>query len=291
MPRSNCRSTIEDRRHFLPGWAASATSGYPSERGCCVGGHLHGTEPLTNELVEAATSAFLVDEIHPGQLLVIAFAHVDWGGIARFDFFRRLRRLEARAGRPINLILVRDARNAWYHRGIPGLGDDVDQVAAALANIVRAIGPSRVVTLGQSMAGYAAIMFGTLLGADAAVAFGPLSFLSAQEALLYHELRWLPVFQQLEADPPPVRYFDLPALCRERGGRTRLDIIFGTKPDAGGTESVNLDAMHAHQFSGLPHCVLHPFPEAGHTVVKYLIDRGLIDDLLLRHVFDAPDAG
>ena len=115
----------------------------------------------------------------PGEILVISFAFVSWDGKPKFDFFGRLKKLEYRYPRPVNRILLRDNRNAWYHRGVPGLGSDVDEVAASLKDFVRSIRPSRVVTIGQSMGGYASLMFGALIGADKSIAFGPLSFLNS----------------------------------------------------------------------------------------------------------------
>jgi hypothetical protein len=88
-----------------------------------------------------------------------------------------------------------------------------------------------------------------------------------------------------------VQYFDLPTLYRTRGAPGQVDIIFGTKPDGGEGESVNLDAMHANRFSGFPNCSLFPFPESGHAIVKYLIDQKLINDLLYRHITADPNAG
>jgi len=239
---------------------------------------------LTNQVVDTTDAGFLVDAAFPGRTLVVSFAYVDWKGRPRFDFFGRLKKLENRSPDPINKIFLRDDQNAWYHRGVPGLGSDVDEVAAGLRQIIDTIRPGRVITIGQSMGAYAAIMFGALLDADKSIAFGPLSYLNSQEALLYHERRWLATMEQLEARPPPVRYFDLPALCRRRGAGMRIEVFFGTMPDAVGYETVNLDAVHAQRLASLPNCTLHPFPESDHAIVQYLIDCKLIDDLLYREI-------
>jgi hypothetical protein len=249
-----------------------------------------GNVILTNEMVANSDSAYLVDKVFHDEILVISFAFVSWDGKPKFDFFGRLKKLEYRYPRPVNRILVRDNQNAWYHRGIPGLGNDVDEVAESLKDLVRWVRPSRVITIGQSMGGYGSLMYGGLIGADKAIGFGPLSFINVQQALLYHDRRWLTVMEDLETSPPPVQYFDLPTLYREQGAETQLDIFFGTRPDGAAGESVNLDAMHANRFSGTPSCRLFPFPESGHAIVKYLIDQKLINDLLFRHITsdDAP---
>ncbi|WP_219116709.1 hypothetical protein [Janthinobacterium sp. UMAB-56] len=247
-------------------------------------------QALDNRLVATSTDDVLVDRIVPGAPLVIAFGFVSWTTRPAFDFFGRLRKLEQASGQPLNKILVRDSRNAWYHRQIAGLGNHVDETAQALRELVRRIAPSQTTTLGQSMGAYAAVMYGLLLDAQQIVAFGPLSFLDVQQARLYHELRWLPVMESLAQDPPGSGYYDLAALCRARATEhTQMHLVFGTRPDvpgAGGSasanasESVNLDAMHAQRLAAFGRCTLHPFPHSGHAVVQHLIDTQRINGLL-----------
>lgn len=248
-------------------------------------------QALDNRLVATTDDDVLVDRIVPGAPLVIAFGFVSWTTRPAFDFYGRLRKLEQASGQPLNKILVRDSGNAWYHRRIAGLGNHVDETAQALRELVRRIAPGQVTTVGQSMGAYAAVMYGLLLDAQQIVAFGPLSFLDARQARLYHELRWLPVMESLAQDPPLSGYYDLAALCRARAtGQTQLHLVFGTRPDAArpdvanlgasAGESVNLDAMHAQRLAAYGQCTLHPFPQSGHAVVQHLIDTKRINSLL-----------
>jgi hypothetical protein len=236
--------------------------------------------PLDNRRVHTSTEDVLVDRVVPGEILVIAFGFVSWETRPNFDFFGRLKKLEQNSGRHLNKVLVRDSGNSWYHRKIDGLGAHPDETAEALRALIVAIAPSKVITIGQSMGAYAAVMYGLLLKVDSVIAFGPLSFLDAAQALLYHERRWLAVMRDLAQNPPPSGYYDLTALPR---GHTALHLIFGTKPDqANATESVNLDAMHAHRLAALGNCTLYPYPYSGHPVVQHLIDTKRINALLAR---------
>ncbi len=236
--------------------------------------------PLDNRRVHTSTEDVLVDRVVPGEILVIAFGFVSWETRPNFDFFGRLKKLEQNSGRHINKVLVRDSGNSWYHRKIDGLGDHPDQTAEALRALIVAIAPSKVITIGQSMGAYAAVMYGLLLKVESVIAFGPLSFLDVGQALLYHERRWLAVMRDLAQNPPPSGYYDLAALPR---GHTAMHLIFGTKPDqANATESVNLDAMHAHRLAALGNCTLYPYPYSGHPVVQHLIDTRRINALLAR---------
>jgi hypothetical protein len=236
---------------------------------------------LDNRHVKTSSEDVLIDRVVPGEILVIAFGFVSWDARPEFDFFGRLKKLEHNTGRHINKILVRDSGNSWYHRKIDGLGEHPDQTAESLRKLIAAIAPSKVITIGQSMGGYAAVMYGLLLGAHSVVAFGPLSFLDVKQALLYHDRRWLAVMRDLADNPPASGYYDLAALGRERAGQTALHIVFGTRPDgANSTESVNLDAMHAHRLAAMGNCTLYPYPYSGHPVVQHLIDTKRINALL-----------
>lgn len=240
--------------------------------------------PLDNALVESSEESVLVDTVYPGELLVISFGFVAWDKRPDFDFYGRLKKLENTVGKPMNRILVRDCRNSWYHREIPGLGHHVDEVADSLKQMIAAIKPSRVITIGQSMGGYAAVLYGTLLEVDRILAFGPLSFFCPKQAITYHDRRWLSIMMDIEQNPPPVRYTDLPALRRQMDSRSELHVVYGTLPDVNATESVNLDVLHAMRYGALPNTYLHPVPESGHAVVKHLIDAGQINDLLQQHI-------
>lgn len=243
-------------------------------------------QALDNRLVATSGDDVLVDRIVPGAPLVIAFGFVSWTTRPAFDFYGRLRKLEQASGQHLNKILVRDSGNAWYHRGIAGLGSHADASAPALRELARRIAPSQTTTIGQSMGAYAAVMFGLLLEVEQIIAFGPLSFLDVEQARLYHELRWLSVMESLAQDPPASGYPDLAALCRARAtDKTQIHLAFGTRPDAANagasaSESVNLDAMHAQRLAAFGRCTLHPFPHSGHAVVQHLIDTKRINGLL-----------
>jgi predicted esterase len=242
--------------------------------------------PLTNDRVEQTEASVLVDQIHPGQPLLISFGFVNWEQRPAFDFYGRVKKLEATTQKVFNRILVRDCTNSWYHRPIPGLGNHVDEVADSLQQLIARIQPSHVITIGQSMGAYAAILFGILLKVKRIVAFGPLSFLDVKQALTYHDRRWLRVMLDLHDHPPPSLYADLPRFYQARQSQCDLRVIFGTQPDADAPESVNLDVLHAHRYGALPNCQLFPVPRSGHAVVQHLINEGRMDAVLAKHLLD-----
>jgi Cupin-like domain len=232
------------------------------------------------------TDGYLVDKVFPNELLIISFGFVAWKGVPGFDFYGRTKKLEQLVNRPINRILLRDFDNAWYHRGVRGLGNNIDEVCDRLQELISEIAPSRVVTIGQSMGAYAAILFGQLLGVDQILAFGSLSYLNSQKAIEMGDTRWLKVMENLEANPPQKCYFDLIDRVNLSALAPKLDIFYGQKPDPETPGSINLDDAHAQRLATLPNCHLYPYAESGHAIAQYLIDHKLIDSLLIKSLFN-----
>lgn len=220
---------------------------------------------------------YVVDAPHEGAPLIITFGFVDWAALPNFDFVGRLRKLEATVGQPLNLILVRDTANFWYQHGVGGLGGDVDAVATSLRRLIADLRPSSVFTLGQSMGGYAAILFGALLGVDQVLAFGPLSYLRSDWARRDGDTRWLKIMETLDRHPPARRYDDLPALLADLSPPP-VHILYGTGTEPDG--SPNMDEVHARRFASIAGVSVERIPEAPHAVVKWLIDAGRINAVL-----------
>jgi Flp pilus assembly protein TadD len=137
---------------------------------------------------------------------VIAYSHleIDATGAHRplailfGDSARRTRRPAALRVFPGNTIVLRPAGKAWYHDGVPGLGTSIEETAASLRQIVAALHPSQVITIGAAMGGYAAVAFGCLLQVDRIIA------LSAEIQLMLPGSR-----SAKELAAPPRKFGDL----------------------------------------------------------------------------------
>ncbi len=99
--------------------------------------------------------------------MLIAFAAMSHLRPAPFHFF------EATTGLPVKRLFVRDPSLIWYQRGLPGFGDTIDEVAGSLRMIISEQGVERLVVIGSSAGGYAALAFGCALEADLVLAFSP----------------------------------------------------------------------------------------------------------------------
>ena len=136
------------------------------------------------------------NESKPAECLVIAFGglagrlggaggrratdrhlETEHNGMPPHEFVRTCERAGA-----THAIFCRDLQQAWYLRGVPnkpqgGFDAVVDELRAEIAHLR----PRRVVTVGASMGGYAAIRSAVALGANACVAFAPQCLVDSTE--------------------------------------------------------------------------------------------------------------
>lgn len=244
---------------------------------------------LDNATVESTDDDFLVDAVHPGAPLVISFSFVAWNQRPPLYFFGRSKKLEQLTGQPLNRILLRDKTFHWFMHGVPGLGTEVDQVVARLKRLVAAIRPSQVWCIGDSMGGYAAVLFGMLLRADRIVSICPLSTFDPDFARRYNDKRFLWAMDAVAATVPDNKYLDLPRLARELDHQGRVDLILGTNAGDTAPEAVNFDVMHAFRLGHLPRYRVHYVTEAHHDDVALRLARdGQLDGILLECFFDRP---
>ncbi|KOO27292.1 aspartyl asparaginyl beta-hydroxylase [Chrysochromulina tobinii] len=133
---------------------------------------------------------YMDDRAHSCETMVIAFGglqqHIGGGhsgGMPPHEFVRSCTKAGARYA-----LFVRDASRSWYCRGLgdgafgdAAAGDTFESMVAGLRAEIDRLAPARVVTIGSSMGGYAAIRAGIALNADRAVAFSPQVLLHPDE--------------------------------------------------------------------------------------------------------------
>ena len=118
-----------------------------------------GQRAFKSALAREAGMVSSLDE--PGNVALVLFGgrNSQMGLQPPFEFFRLTQDL------PVKRIFLRDHEQAWYHRGVRGAGNSVDEVAERLAQLFVQAKIDKVVMVGNSMGGYAALLFGNLLGA------------------------------------------------------------------------------------------------------------------------------
>ena len=84
---------------------------------------------------------------------------------------------------------VKETTHSYFQRGVPGISTSIEETAQWLERIVAWMQPSRLRIFGLSAGGYAALVFGHLLSADAVLAISPEVVLGKP---LYRSERWFP---------------------------------------------------------------------------------------------------
>jgi hypothetical protein len=219
--------------------------------------------------LEDANAAISLDLRPDSSTLLVAFGGMKGLlGMPPFEFFRAAGEL------PVKRLLVRDLRQAWYHRGIPGHGSTIEEVADWLRALVEDNEVERLVVAGNSAGGYAAMLFGTLAGADMVLCFAPQTVLDLKVLADMDDHRW---DEQLHAvaedgalDP---RWTDLRhALIGAGSGHTRYELYF----DA----SFEVDRLHAERVAEIPGVRMHRLEGGGHGIAIEMRNSGQLERVL-----------
>jgi hypothetical protein len=101
--------------------------------------------------------------------LIVSFAGHDYmfGQIPRFIFVHFIEKHFPTIDRYFYI----DTKTCSYHKGIPGISNTIDETVAYLKEKIKPY--KQVIFLGVSSGGYAAILFGSLLGVSKVLAFIP----------------------------------------------------------------------------------------------------------------------
>ncbi len=105
-------------------------------------------------------------------------------GVPSFEFGSITREI------PVKRLFVRDVHQAWYHQGMPRHGRTFASMAESLSELLAPHDIDRLVVAGNSAGGYAALVFGTLLGADAVLSFAPQTVLNCDMLAEMDDHRW-----------------------------------------------------------------------------------------------------
>ncbi len=174
---------------------------------------------------------------------LLAFSH---RGARRFALYEFLQAF------PVNRLFLRDARSGWYNGQVGELGLNPREVAASLAASLARLSATWSGATGSSMGGYAAILYGCLLGVDSVLAFSPQTILES----IYPD------------SPDPALPCSMPDLAPivARAPRTKIYVVCG--------EDDVVDMFYAARIASLPNVTVLTIVGADHLIIKWLYDRG-----------------
>jgi pimeloyl-ACP methyl ester carboxylesterase len=218
--------------------------------------------------VEDPTVPLSFDMDSSSRTLLIAFGGMRGQiGMPPFEFFK------ATGGIPVKRLFVRDLHQAWYHRGIPGHGESLEQAAEALRALIAERDVERLVVTGNSAGGYAAAAFGMLLRADVALCFAPQTVLDPAVLAEWDDHRWDAQLEALIRDGiVPQRWIDLGAALQDSDGTTTVAVYFD--------ETLEVDRLHAERLEGIAGVQLHRKQGGAHGVARVMRINGELEQVL-----------
>jgi hypothetical protein len=204
-------------------------------------------------------------------LTIVAFGGLTTEGEKpRFEFFRFLSDFD------VDRVFLRDHEQAWYQLGVRDVGDDADAVAAYLRDLL-GTRASQAVFTGGSAGGYAAMLFGSMLGVAEVHAFAPQSFVSPWLRRLHRDHRWAKQVRRMhELGRTRRTYYDVRPSLRGAARTARvapvpIHVHIGHLP---------LDRTHAHRLRRVRGVEIHEYDQVvDHAVARHLNEAGRLHDI------------
>ena len=170
-------------------------------------------------------------------------------------------------------VFLRDFSQCWYQGGLPSISKDIYSTAKYLRSQIDDIKPEKVYFVGNSMGGYAAILFANLIGVGETIAFAPQTFISPLLRLKYRDKRWKKqILNTYIRSLFKRKIWNLRPLLMHSNKINKIS-IFVSKLD-------KLDYIHANHISDIEGVKIYEFEDGGHSIVKLLRDEGKLPAIM-----------
>lgn len=184
---------------------------------------------------------------------------------------------------PAKRIFARDLHQLWYQKGLPGIADSPDGVSDYLHQLIMHHDVEKVVTIGGSMGGYAAMLFGYLLAANEVHAFSGQTYLPTRKGRMlfkaFLQRKWSVLWKNWElvsSRDVNRKYFDLRPLLMIEDRATQYHMYFA--------DNNSKDIAHASHVGDLANVLLHMRPDEGHHVAKAMRKTGELEAILRKSI-------
>jgi hypothetical protein len=223
------------------------------------------------EYLSNASAGVVHDVDGQHETVIIAFGGI-WmgvGGLPPFEFFRQLGDV------PADRAFVRDLDQSWYQLGVRGIGDDIRASAEWVSSLCRQHRVQRVVCIGCSAGAFAAMAFGSLIGADVIHAFAAQTTIDEEDLRELRDTRWdehLKRMRKKLGKRQPV--LDVRPLLASSASRPETYVHWGSAEPR--------DTRHALRLDGIPNVHLVPHEALGHDdLTRALRDQGELHRVIL----------
>lgn len=171
----------------------------------------------------------------------------------------------------VDKAFVRDLDQCFYQRGIQGLGRSIPEAAEQLAQF--ASGYERIVFVGVSAGGYAALLLGAMLRVSHVAAMSPQTFLGRRQRYLRDERRFEKKVRAAQEHAVSPKHLDVKPTMRRSGGVTRFTVYYPARHV--------LDSRHARRLANVRGVDLEPVDSDEHTFVRGMRSDGSLKDLVI----------
>lgn len=213
------------------------------------------------------------------SVLIIVFSGVQRPGPVVYEFSDTIKTLG------YNRIFLVDKHRLWFHHGIDRERPDFPSLIAYLKREIAELRPDKVVCVGASAGGYAAIVAGHQLRADYVHAFSPQTILrtalakfpSRPDTGLLLDLKTYAHFtlsrlRLLLSKRAKRELFDLAETLKEPNGKTTYFVHYC----CGAQE----DRHHAKHISGMADVICIGYPCYTHAAAIFLAKKGFLTEVL-----------
>jgi hypothetical protein len=205
------------------------------------------------------------------NVLLVTFGGIQQGiAMPMFEFFNSLQQYQ------VNKLFIRDFSQSWYHQGSNSIGIDIFSIKAFIEEVKRQHGITKLVIIGNSAGGYAALLFGALLSADSVHAFAPQTFLNKWNRFKYWDTRWGKQIKRLHRDTRSKELLDLKSYLSSYSIVGDFNIYY--------CSNNRLDKIHATRLENFSAIKLHAYLEGGHAVIKHLKETGALSRILTKSI-------
>ena len=203
---------------------------------------------------QASISAdFTVDS----QVMLVCFSARHMTARCRYHFIDLL------SDFPAKKLFIRDLQDVWYNQGLPGITQDVESTAIYLKNIIKQQNVNKIVFIGASSGGYAALIYGHLLAVNEIHAFGAQTKIPNNAA----EIELLKNIQP--------KYFNLAKIYQANPNPSNCHLYFDTKFPP--------DVEHAYRLQDIENVELHGYcAGVGHKIAMWLKHQEMLKPILLQ---------
>lgn len=165
----------------------------------------------------------------------------------------------------INFIFIRDMEQAWYFNGIRGLSENIEENIKGIKEIIKDIPANKIIFIGNSMGGYASILYGILLNIDNVLAFAPQTFIDKDTRKKTGDDRWKNQINKIHKKLSDHPYFNLNNL-NDVENNTKVHLFYGNRS--------KLDVIHANNLKQNKNTSLFLEKNSSHGVIKDLKKSG-----------------